>query len=191
MLHARSPARRNRYTSLRRRSARTMWIVQRRSRFQRSLRTLRGPHGLAYTRARLSTSFMRDCQPGPVALNFSITSRSSRSESACLFDPRGRPPRCFVNAASISGGSDSGPLDRANISSIHSGFSASGFEIKSFPFNATGAAQTDRPSHSFAERDGRAIRHPFDQTEQPKAAFALGAHVLHEVQDFDVGRARE
>src|SRR4029079_14012285 len=111
-------------------------------------------------RARRSASLIRDCHPGPVALNFAITSRSNRSETGCLFEPRGRPPP--LNLTSSSAGSDSGPLERANISSVHSGLSESGLEVISISFFAIGATNADGSHHGPAKRYRRAIRFAFD-----------------------------
>jgi hypothetical protein len=89
--------------------------------------TKTGPFDRPPTALR-KAALIRDCQPGPVALNFSSTSLSSRSDTSDLLDlvePFGRPGM-RRNGFRNAGGSTALPARAvAKSSAVHSGLSSS------------------------------------------------------------------
>src|SRR3546814_1189421 len=134
---------------------------------------------------------MRDCHPGPVALNFFNTSSSGRMDTAGFLEPAGGPGRRKV--AACWGGSSLAGRARAKSSCVHSGFSSSNtkglFGITAHLLGM-GPAQADHPNLAAAIRRGEAMRHIVDEAIDTVARL-LETIVLDENERNEIGGSRQ
>ena len=140
------------------------------------------PHGRRAI-ARVRTSAMRVCQPGPVAFHRASVSGGRRSEMALralsLFGRPGRRSNLSAAAAPTRPGKTSlAGRARANCDLDHSGFSrlawvASDFFFISFPLTTARPPQTDYVHRPGTRREHHCVQRPFDEPECLESSLAI------------------